>query len=316
MSKGMTFSIPMTAAALAFFSVAMLLSIGEEAAAQPRRSAIGRGSDATATFAVNRVIGDGKSGRVFQRWEQRIDERPVESVTVALRKERGGDDTFVNLRFGSGETFENGKREYLRGGGAKSVTWRVDGREPDGQPLVLNIYNGEATVERVEVRYADAARPQATIGQPFSTGSQPRPRADNNDRDEDNGNDSYQPRDSDDDAGAIERCRRTRKLRRPRIETGRLRQSGGLFSGKYRLEGSIYGSCIEEAGYFEDGRLKEQFRFPLDDRHQRREFEVQVRSGRNGEIRVFNTRGDEESIAIDELIKDSSEQSGEGAFPF
>lgn len=248
-------------------------------------------------FSVNQVVGDGKNGRTFAKWTQSLPERPVESVSVTVRRQSGGDNTYVNLRFGSGATFENGKREYVRGGGTMTLTWNVGGVVPNGQPLVLNAYDGEVFVQSARVSFVRGSRPTF------------------DDRDDRGGYDEGYGGGRDDhrqdgpafgsgDGDAAERCRRAR-VQRPRIEIGRVRPTGGVFSGKFKIGGSIYGACIQEAGYFEEGRLKESIRFPLDDRFNRLEFEITGRSGRRGELRVFTTDGMDDVVPIDDELRNS-----------
>lgn len=251
-------------------------------------------------YPVNQVIGDGKSGRTFAKWTQGIPERGVQSVSITMRRQSGGDNTYVNLRFGSGATFENGKREYLRGGGTMTFTWNVGGMAPNGQPLVLNAYDGEVFVQSARINFIGGSRPNY------------------DDRDDYRGDDhrgydeGYGHRGHDDrqdgpafgNGDAVARCRDAR-VQRPRIEIGRVRPTGGVFSGKFKVSGSIYGACVQEAGYFEEGRLKESIRFPLDDRYNRQEFEITGRSGRRGELRVYTTDGRDDVISIDEELRNS-----------
>lgn len=228
-------------------------------------------------------ISDGKSGRRFAEWSQAIAERKVESVSIILQKKSGGSDTYVNLRFAGSGTFENGKREYLDSTNLRTIRWNVN-QNPHGQPLVLKAYNGVVHVKSVRVTFHGDKKP-LTKPKPISE------------------DDVLPMIDSSRDENAVKsRCRRTR-IKDPKIKLGRMRKSGGIFSGKYRVDGSIRGNCINEAGYYEDGRLKEKITFPFDDSFRREEFNVRVRSGREGEIRAYTTDGREEVIDVDELIK-------------
>lgn len=306
----------------------------------PIRAHAGDGSE---EFTVGSVIGDGKSGRRFAKWSQKIAEKNIDSVTVFLRKQSGGDDTYVNLRFGDGATFENGRRVYLRDNGEQDVTWRVGGKTPQGLPLVLNAYNGEVAISRVVVSYARGS--ESTSGDRSSewdqdprgpNSSYPRPPLDNNydnryddsrnpdrygndnrygdnryDNDNRYGNNNgyshgqgYSNSNRPNDSAAAEYCRDPRKrIRRPQIEISEIEPTGGLFSGKYKVRGSIFGQCVEEAGYYESGRLKEEIQVPYSDRADRIEFKVKARSGQFGEIRVYTTDGSDDSIDIDQEIQ-------------
>lgn len=293
-------------------SICVLLPMS--ALAEPRGSSLGGGRlQANETFRVGQVLGDGKSGRAYAKWSQRIQDRGVESVMAVVRRQSGGNGTYVNLRYGDDSTFENGKRVYLKDNRSQSVSWNVGGQAPGGRPLVLNAYDGEVVLESVEVRYqGGSSSPAITPPQnPFTPGPKPIPRPGHNyDDDDDNYHGGGYSSAESADPEALSRCRRAHDLRRPRIELGDMRPSGGLFSGKYKVRGNILGNCIEEAGYYENGRLKEKFEIPLNDRFQRKEFSVTVRSGRNGEIRVFNTRGDDDSIEVDREIQDSQSSQG------
>lgn len=243
-------------------------------------------------FPVNLVLSDGKGGRVWRQWRQQIPEKNVQSVSVVLSRVSGGNDTFVNLRYGSGQTFENGKQIFLQDNSTKTVSWNVGGVPPRGQPLVLNAYKGEVKVISVTVDYVSS-------GQPYRPRQPKPPRVEEPDVDE------YE--EDDDELSAEERamerrCQRLRRVRAPRIEIGKLKPTGGLFSGKYRAEGSMYGACVEEAGYFENGRLKEEVRFPITDSYKRKEFSFKVRTGRNGELRIYTVTGAEDTVSIDEEI--------------
>lgn len=303
--------------------VASCFVISTEAQAQPRGGSLGGGAlQSNESFQVGRTLGDGNDGRTFAKWTQNIKEQGVTTVIASLRRQSGGSGTYVNLRYGNDGTFENGKRVYLKDNRPQSVSWSVGGEKPNGRPLVLNAYDGEVVLDSVEVRYsAGGSGAGITIppASPFTPGPKPIPRPDgihndHDDDDDDHDNDhhgSYQDNDDNqDDSQVVARCRRSYDLRRPQIEISDMRPSGGLFSGKYKLRGSIRGNCIEEAGYYENGRLKEKIQVPLSDRFQRQEFSLSVRSGRDGEVRAFNTRGDEDSVEIDRQIQSDSSSQG------
>lgn len=246
-------------------------------------------------YNVNELMGDGSSGRVWRQWEQNVGNDRVSRVYVRLRKKSGGGDTYVNLRFKSGGTFENGKRVYLKDNGSHEFGWIVND-SPNGRPLLLNVYKGEVVVEQVRVIFSKGASSSSSHVKNTRPSHFPKPR-----RLPENYNEG---RDLAVQGDGLQRCRGADRIRRPRIEIGEVRPSGGLFSGKYRINGEIFGACIEEAGYFERTRLKDEFEIPLTDRARRYPFSIQVRSGRRGEIRVYNIEGDEDTIEVDELIQD------------
>jgi len=243
-------------------------------------------------FTVGQVISDGKAGRVWNEWKSSIPEGSVDSVSVVMRRDTGGADTYINLRYENGQTFENGKRVYLHDTGSKTVFWNLKGEAPNGRALILNAHNGEVFIEAIEVKYrspVQSAVPTQSYPAPGTTApnsaSQSAPNQNTN---------NYDPE-------VAKRCRWAR-IRPPRIEIGRIRPGAVLFGGKFKAEGSIYGNCIEEAGYFENGRLKERFDFPFSDRYQRKDFSVEVRTGKLGEIRLHSTDGKEDRVYIDEEI--------------
>ena len=261
-------------------------------------------------FNVGQVLSDGKNGRVWRQWRQGIQNRGVQNVVVVLKKVNGGNDTSVNLRYGDGPTFD--RQVYLTDNAIKRISFNVGGAAPHGQPLVLNAYRGEVQVSNIAVHYTGAGqqahsgthnRPQVHIGRKKKNHIPPGHRRPGRNVYTEQQPNSYRGDEND----AVRRCRNLGRIRRPRIEISRVKQSGGLFSGKYRINGSIYGACIEEAGYFERGRLKNEVVIPLDDRYSRREFSFQVRPGRRGQIRVYTLDGREDIIDVDEVIRDEGE---------
>lgn len=239
------------------------------------------------TFQVDTVLSDGKDGRVWRQWREHLQEKGVQSVLVVLRKQSGGSDTFVNLRYGGNSTFENGKQVFLTNNIQQTVSWNVKGEFPRGRPLVLNAYKGEVFVSQVIVQYVGEAsiKSPISISKPSESGS----------------TEHAQASGVRNDAVVLQECKRM-QVKAPRIELGQLKPRGGLFSGKYKAEGSLYGACIEEAGYYENGRMKQKIDFPFSDRYQRKEFSFDVHTGKNGEIRAFNVSGREDVIYVDEEV--------------
>ena len=282
-----------------YFLVFTALALPQAGYTQPRRSLQLNFTD---HFQVNQTIGDGQKGRTYGRWRQTIKERPVERVTVALRRTAGSNDTYVNLRYKGGQTFENGKREYLRDGDLKALSWNVNNTNPQGKPLVLNVYKGAVHIQSVTVHYTQPRKhfdPRLQPRPKPPTHTVPRGGSDGGDYQQNNDdNDRYEDEDE-----VARRCL-NRRIRPPRIEVAKVRDSGGIFSGKLRVQGSIVGMCVEEAGYFEKGRLKERFEFPYTSRFKRREFSIQARTGRQGKIRVLTSDGKEEVVEIDDLARD------------
>lgn len=250
-------------------------------------------------FTPNLTIGDGSDGRIWSQWRQSVRELPIEEIAIKLRKTKGGDEAFVNLRFEGGQTLESGKREYLKDNNTQNLTWVIGGESPRGKQLVLNAYKAEVFVEAVRVKYRAPILPPSSSGGSISG--------------PDDDNDDIQPTKpnspaTDDyalDPNIARECK-GQYFRRPRIEVEEARPSGGLFSDKQKISGNVIGACIEEAGYFESGRLKERIDIPYTSSFKRYEFRIGVRTGRNGELRVYTTQGDEERVSIDELVQDSA----------
>ena len=96
-------------------------------------------------------------------------------------------------------------------------------------------------------------------------------------------------------------CRETPRNRLPRnyINIGKVKKSGNLFKPYYRVYGSIEGTCVLEAGYYQHDRLQKKFNIPMNKEFGRYEFNIQVRGDKNPEIRVYNIHGDRDSITID-----------------
>lgn len=103
-------------------------------------------------YAPNVVAGHGKNGFAWGQWTQTVKEAPVKEVRMRLQRIKGGDNAYVNLRFGrKGQALDGGKRVYLKDGKEVVVTWNVGGTSPGGQPLILNAYNCEVKVMKVAV---------------------------------------------------------------------------------------------------------------------------------------------------------------------
>ena len=237
-------------------------------------------SASSETFNIGKTIGDGKKGRAFSKVVQSVSNSPLKTVYVRLRKTKGGSDAYVNMRLRGEGTFENGRRIYLKDNDEREISFNAGGVTPGGKDLVLNAYNGEFHVVDIRVEHSSRQTSSASINTAPTSATNAR-----------------------NETAALARCREA-FIRRPRVEVGDVRKSGGVFSGKYRIEGAIAGTCIEEAGYYEKGRLKQAFNVPLTDRFSRQEFSIRVRGGKRGEIRVYTIDGRDDVVSVDELISD------------
>ena len=87
------------------------------------------------------------------QWRVSLEERLVKTVRVDVQRVRGSDKTFINARFGrEGQTFENGRRVYLRDTEWTTVTWNVN-QAPNGKELIITAYEGEVQLRHVKVQY-------------------------------------------------------------------------------------------------------------------------------------------------------------------
>ena len=240
---------------------------------------------------VNQKIGDGSNGRPFAKWVRGIDNRKVEKISFTIQRLQGGKDSYVNLRFEGGDTFGGGKR-FSSISSVSAKTYEVEVNEsPNGKPLIMTAYNGEFNLVDVTIIYNSAKTFLPLTERPRDWPS-PRPLPGDS-----------QVSGGTEDPNALAYCRdRDNRIRKPRIEIGEIESRGGLFSSKYKITGEVFGACIEEAGYFEKTRLKDKFEIPLSDRTKRYPFEVRVKSGKRGEIRVYTVDGNEEIIDVDEMI--------------
>src|SRR5690606_19137672 len=107
------------------------------------------------SISVNQSIGDGKDGRRFGKWQYKPKEVPIDSIEVTMRKEKGQNDTYVNLRLGNNHTLEGGRRVFVNSTNPEKARWTANGKLPKGNPLILNAYNGEVYIESVTINYAD-----------------------------------------------------------------------------------------------------------------------------------------------------------------
>jgi predicted phosphodiesterase len=100
-----------------------------------------------------------KSSQTFEpnaslgQWRVSVQERMVKTITVEIKRVRGDNNTFINARFGrESQTFEGGRRVYLRHGDWETVTWNVN-EAPNGKELIFNAYDGEVLLRKVRVKY-------------------------------------------------------------------------------------------------------------------------------------------------------------------
>ena len=74
--------------------------------------------------------------------------------------------------------------------------------------------------------------------------------------------------------------------------------------GTQVVRGTLEGECIDEAGYYEKGNLRDEIRFPFDDRERTRDFRVEIQPGKGGELRAYTRGGESEAVPVDDLIRE------------
>jgi hypothetical protein len=165
--------------------------------------------------------------------------------------------------------------------------------------LVIKVYNGRALIESVKVEVLpEPPKPEPKPAAVQNSQPAPAPVA----------RQSREERRNSLDPEARSGCERRESLRQATIEVSKVKESGGLFSGKRRVSGNIKAACIEEAGYYENGQLVSSFDLPFQNRFSRSQFEVRVRSGKSGEFRVLTYDGHEEVLNVDQIIVEATEQ--------
>lgn len=102
---------------------------------------------------------------------------------------------------------------------------------------------------------------------------------------------------------AIDSCKARIGTARPRIKIDITRPIGGRGSTVYLIKGVVVGSCIDEAGYYEFGKLKDKFAIPLNDQLVRFEFSIISYRGINAELKVFSLDGRQYIVNVDEEIE-------------
>jgi len=90
------------------------------------------------------------------KWKQAINEKPVTRIDCQVVRVSGGDDTFINFRFGDdGQAFPGGQRFYVKQTDTLKLKIPANGIRPNGKPLVVNAYNGSVKILHLTVHYQD-----------------------------------------------------------------------------------------------------------------------------------------------------------------
>lgn len=106
----------------------------------------------------------------------------------------------------------------------------------------------------------------------------------------------------------------SRYIRRPRVDVYDIKSRGNIFGSKYRVRGSIEGTCISEAAYFESGRSVEPIQIITTPEFRRFEFEVTINGDdrRSPEIRAYATNGERDEIDLGRLVEKEFGNGGGG----
>jgi hypothetical protein len=102
--------------------------------------------------------------RVIGQWAEMVDERPVDTVTVVVKRQSQENDATLSLRFKDRRPFEGDSIIRLADDEPQTLVWHANGERPQGQPLVLSATGGRVLVESVLVQYlAAGATPIAPV---------------------------------------------------------------------------------------------------------------------------------------------------------
>ena len=117
----------------------------------------------------------------------------------------------------------------------------------------------------------------------------------------DYGNANSQPyRHSPSENDSTENCEgmSRRDIGTPRVEVRESKSSGNFFGDKVKIKGTVEGTCLSEAGLFENGRKVESIAIPTRDRFGRYDFEVKAHMNERPEIRAYNTMGERDILEV------------------
>ena len=232
-------------------------------------SVVSAGSVEGDSFVVNSIVSDGKDGRVWRQWRQTVRETPIYVVEAEVSG-IGQEETAALLKLRVGSNWQEEQEVLLNDSKVEKIMFKLNAVSPRGQPLVLSASRGEVMVKTITVEFAPVHEP-----------SVPKPAVEKDDSDES--------------------CELD-----PQITVTRVKPVSGDASARI-IAGRMAGSCVETAGYFENGQLQEKIPFPPGKKLQRQKFEVRVHTQKNGEIRIQTTGGREASLFIDEVSANDAE---------
>ncbi|MBX7137170.1 MAG: hypothetical protein K1X83_04230 [Oligoflexia bacterium] len=93
-------------------------------------------------------------------------------------------------------------------------------------------------------------------------------------------------------------CRQNSSWSSPHVDVQSVEKSGGAFSDRYKVSGTVEGICLAEAGLFENGKLTQRIRLRTAPTLKRYEFSITARLDDVPEIRVYNVNGDRDVYQV------------------
>ena len=85
-------------------------------------------------------------------WSRKVAPEPISEVILVVQKLSGAEDCHLVLRVGEkGSPLERGKRIFLKHTRQTEVGWYVNGLRTGGDPLIVEVVNGQVALEQVKV---------------------------------------------------------------------------------------------------------------------------------------------------------------------
>lgn len=116
-----------------------------------------QGKDGAKLIRVNQAVSDSKFG-AWSEWQYTPEDFPIKRIEVTLKREKGGQDTFVNLGFKGGQNFEP-MRAYIKSDGPTTISFEARGEKAGGRTLVMKAYNGRLLLSDVKFFYDISSKP-------------------------------------------------------------------------------------------------------------------------------------------------------------
>lgn len=105
------------------------------------------------------------------------------------------------------------------------------------------------------------------------------------------------------DKNELEACKISAGTSKPRIQVDLAKPVGSPYSTIYIISGKIVGSCIDEAGYYENGEIKQKFYIPLSTKLTKFNYNITTYKGLKAEVRVYSLDGRQDKLDIEEEIR-------------